>query len=92
MHGVDSSPEMIQRANRDSTDPGAADRLADVATWSPQGTVDLIVSNALFQWVPNQLDVIRRLAAAVSPGGTFALQVPRNVRRRQPHVAARHRS
>ena len=32
----------------------------------------------MFQWVPDQLDVIRRLARHVAPGGAFALQVPNN--------------
>lgn len=78
VHGVDSSPEMIDRATHDNLDERATYELADVATWTPAGPVDLIVSNALFQWVPDQLDVIERLAAAVASGGSFALQVPRN--------------
>ena len=32
----------------------------------------------MFQWVPDQLEVIRRLAGHVAPGGAFALQVPNN--------------
>jgi trans-aconitate 2-methyltransferase len=76
--GVDSSPEMIARARTDDTDERTSYELADVATWSPEGPVDLIVSNALFQWVPEQLQVIERLAGHVAPGGTFALQTPNN--------------
>jgi trans-aconitate 2-methyltransferase len=78
IHGVDSSPEMIDKAMADNTDDRTTYELADVATWEPAAPVDLLISNALFQWVPDQLDVIRRLAGAVVPGGTFALQVPRN--------------
>lgn len=73
---VDSSPEMIDRARVD--DPDTEYLLADVATWAPDGPVDAMVSNALFQWLPDRLDVIRRLAGSVSPGGVFALQVPAN--------------
>jgi trans-aconitate 2-methyltransferase len=76
--GVDSSPEMIERAHGRADDDRATYELADVSEWSPSGPVDLMVSNALFQWVPEQLAVIERLAAHVTPGGTFALQVPRN--------------
>jgi trans-aconitate 2-methyltransferase len=76
--GVDSSTEMIERARADDADPRASYELADVSAWEPSGPVDLIVSNALFQWVPDQLDVIERLAAHVAPGGTFALQTPHN--------------
>jgi len=78
IHGVDSSAEMIDRANADNGDPRASYELADVSTWAPDGEVDAVVSNALFQWVPDQLAVIERLAACVAPGGTFALQVPHN--------------
>lgn len=76
--GVDSSPEMITAA-RAAADDHVQYVEADVTTWGPDGQVDLIVSNALFQWVPDQLDVIRRLAGHVAPGGAFALQVPNNM-------------
>lgn len=73
--GVDSSSDMIDEAQA----RGDAEYvLADVAAWEPDGQVDLIVSNALFQWVPDELDVIRRLASSVNAGGAFALQVPNN--------------
>jgi trans-aconitate 2-methyltransferase len=78
IHGVDSSPEMIDKANADNADDRATYELADVATWTTSEPVDLIVSNALFQWVPDQLAVIRRLTDLVAPGGTIALQVPCN--------------
>lgn len=78
VHGVDSSVEMIDRASADNADPAVTYELADVSTWQPAGEVDVIVSNALFQWVPDQLAVIERLASHISPGGTFALQVPNN--------------
>lgn len=78
IQGVDSSPEMIDKAVADSADPHASYELADVSAWSPPEPVDLMISNALFQWVPDQLEVIERLSASVAPGGTFALQVPNN--------------
>lgn len=76
--GIDSSPEMIDRATAGNTDLATSYELADVSTWSPAAPVDLVVSNALFQWVPDQRSVVERLAAYVAEGGTFALQVPRN--------------
>ncbi len=76
--GVDASAEMIDRARSDRADPLASYELADVSTWEPPGPVDLIVSNALFQWVPDQLAVIERLMGHVAPGGTFAVQTPNN--------------
>ena len=76
--GVDSSPEMIERARRDDDAPRTAYELGDIANWKPEAPVDLIVSNAAFQWVPEQLEVIPRLREYVTPGGTLAFQVPNN--------------
>ncbi len=78
IHGVDSSPEMIRQAVDQNDDARATYELADVGGWEPAAEVDLVVSNALFQWVPDQLDVIGRIAQRIADGGTFALQVPRN--------------
>ncbi len=76
--GVDSSAEMIEAASARDDGPSVSYVLADVTTWEPATPVDLIVSNAMFQWVPHQFDVIRRLADHVAPGGAFAIQVPNN--------------
>ncbi|MGI8768881.1 MAG: methyltransferase domain-containing protein [Propionibacteriaceae bacterium] len=76
--GVDSSPEMIDRANRDDVDPRTSYLLADVSSWRPDAPVDLIVSNAVFQWVPDQLTVIPQLREHVSADGTLAFGVPNN--------------
>lgn len=76
--GIDSSPEMIERARRDDADPRTTYELGDIATWRPDAPVDLIISNAAFQWVPDQLDVIPRIREYVSPGGVLGFQVPNN--------------
>lgn len=78
IHGVDSSPEMIERATSRNADAMATYETADVSTWQPEAPVDVITSNALFQWVPEPLTVIGRLAGHVRPGGAFAVQVPSN--------------
>ena len=76
--GVDSSAEMIEAARRRDAGPSVSYEQADVAEWGSVAPVDLIVANALFHWVPDQFDVIRRLARRVAHGGAFALQVPNN--------------
>ena len=76
--GVDSSTDMIERAESENVDPRARYEAADVAGWQPTGPVDVITSNALFQWVPDALGVIERLADHVGPGGAFAIQTPHN--------------
>ncbi|MGV9709461.1 methyltransferase domain-containing protein [Gordonia sp. NPDC003424] len=76
--GIDSSGEMIEQAFRENTDGHANYDIADVAEWTPNAPVDLIISNALFQWVPDQLDVIGRLLESLTDRGVFAVQVPNN--------------
>src|SRR6201993_3884353 len=65
--GLDSSPDMLRKAR---------DRLpqhkfieADIATWSPEPGTDLLFSNAVMQWLPDHTSVLRRLLAALEPGG-----------------------
>jgi trans-aconitate 2-methyltransferase len=73
--GVDSSPEMVEKAQ--SVD-GVEFRVGDVRTWRPAEPVDVLVSNATLQWIPGHLDLLPRLVGQVAPGGWFAFQVPGN--------------
>jgi trans-aconitate 2-methyltransferase len=75
--GVDSSPEMIDAARAHETDHVAFE-LADLRNWTPAEQVDVLVSNATLQWVPDHRDLLPRLVDAVSPGGWLAFQVPGN--------------
>lgn len=74
--GVDSSAEMIAHARE--VDPDGQYEVADVATWTPDGPYDVIVSNAMFQWLPDAFEVITRLLDSVQDGGALAVQVPDN--------------
>jgi trans-aconitate 2-methyltransferase len=47
--------------------------------WTPGGDVDVVVTNAVLQWVPGHLDLLPRWLAALPPGGWLALQVPGNL-------------
>jgi trans-aconitate 2-methyltransferase len=75
--GLDSSPEMIERAREH-----AGDRLtfevADVAEWAPSERVDVIVANATLQWVPDHRALLPSLVDRLAPGGWLAFQVPGN--------------
>jgi trans-aconitate 2-methyltransferase len=76
--GVDSSAEMIAEA-ADRAVPGRLEfRCADVRDYTPDGPVDVVLSNALFQWVPRHIELLPRLASWLAPAGTVALQVPSN--------------
>ena len=47
---------MIEQARHRNDDPRASYAVEDVSTWLPAGPVDLIVSNAMFQWVDDQVE------------------------------------
>jgi len=85
VRGLDSSPEMIARARR--ADGRIAFEVAALRDWASTGStgstgtgrgVDVLVSNATLQWVPDHLALLPRLVARVRPGGWFAFQVPGN--------------
>src|SRR4051812_16545738 len=78
--GVDSSPAMLDRAASVAGPdvPGLRFELQDASRWAPARPVDVLVTNALLQWVPGHLDLLPRWVAALAPGGWLALQVPGN--------------
>jgi trans-aconitate 2-methyltransferase len=75
--GVDSSPEMVERA-RQAGIPGVRFEAGDVRTWEAAEPVDVLLANATYQWVPGHLGLLPRLVGQVAPGGWFAFQVPGN--------------
>ena len=75
--GLDSSAEMLTRAAF-VAGPRLSFGQADVAVALPDPEADVVVSNALFQWVPDHLKVIGRWIDALAAGSWFAFQVPGN--------------
>jgi trans-aconitate 2-methyltransferase len=75
VEGFDSSPEMIADA---AGLPGVTFSVADAANWQPPADVDVIVSNAALQWVPDHQQLIARWSSALPGGGWVAVQVPGN--------------
>ncbi|NGN41027.1 trans-aconitate 2-methyltransferase [Mesorhizobium sp. CGMCC 1.15528] len=75
--GVDSSPAMIEEARRRL--PALEFTLADADSWTPDGPVDVIFANAVFQWLPNHQAVLARLLGLLAPGGVLAVQMPDNL-------------
>ena len=79
--GVDSSPEMIEAA---SAIEDVTWEVGDVSAWATpdplalRAPVDVLVSNATLQWIPEHLDLLPGLLDRVAPGGWFAFQVPGN--------------
>lgn len=75
--GIDSAAEMIAAAAAHAGER-LSFRLADVTRWQPERPVDVIISNAVLQWVPGHLDLLPRWAGDLAPGGWLAFQVPGN--------------
>lgn len=75
--GVDSSPAMIERA-REQVRPRLRFVLGDLRDWQPDDPVDVLVSNATLQWVPDHRALLPRLVGWLSPEGWLALAVPGN--------------
>lgn len=76
VEGFDSSPEMIATAN--ARDGRVAYRVEDAAAWKPPADADVVISNALLQWVPGHRELLRRWADGLPAGGWLAFQVPGN--------------
>ncbi len=74
VEAFDSAPEMVAAARGRGVDAF----VADVADWSPPPDTDVIVCNAVLQWVPEHLEVLRRWFTALSAGAWLAVQVPGN--------------
>jgi trans-aconitate 2-methyltransferase len=72
--GVDNSPEMLKAAAESY--PDQEWMLADIASWQPAQTFDVIFSNATLQWLPDHRTLARRLLSLFSSGGALAFQIP----------------
>jgi trans-aconitate 2-methyltransferase len=77
VHGVDSSPAMVDEASA-LAGPRLTFELSAIEDWRPAAPVDVIVSNAALQWVPSHLDLLPRWVDRLTPGGALAFQVPAN--------------
>lgn len=73
--GLDSSPQMLERAASFSS-PNLVFVQGDQAALT--GEWDLIFSNAALQWSENHTELIPYLYGRLAPGGQIAVQVPSN--------------
>lgn len=71
----DSSPAMIEQARA----RGLNARVTDVRDWTPKPDDEVLISNAVLQWVPTWRAVLRGWLDAAGPGTWIALQVPGNL-------------
>jgi trans-aconitate 2-methyltransferase len=74
--GIDSSPEMIEAARKRL--PDVAFEVADLIGWEG-GDLDVILANAVIQWIPDHESLLPALIARLAPGGALAVQTPDNL-------------
>jgi trans-aconitate 2-methyltransferase len=74
--GIDSSPDMIAAARKRL--PGIDFEVADIVGWDGSG-FDLILANAVIQWIPDHETLLPALLARLAPGGSLAVQTPDNL-------------
>lgn len=70
----DASAEMVAAAR----ERGIAAEQADVRDFTPPADADVVVTNAVLQWVPGHPELLGRWLAAMPADAWFALQVPGN--------------
>jgi trans-aconitate 2-methyltransferase len=75
--GLDSSPEMIMRA-AELAGPHVRFQVQDLGDWRPETSVDVIISNATFQWVPGHRALLQSIVSWLTAEGWLAFQVPGN--------------
>lgn len=74
VEALDSSPEMVQAARERGVDA----RVRDVRDWQPRPDTDVVLCNAVLQWVPEHVELLGRWLPALPEGAWFAFQVPGN--------------
>jgi trans-aconitate 2-methyltransferase len=80
VQGLDSSPEMIRAANElpQAHSEKLTFAVADASTWMPPAELDVLVANAVLQWVPGHRDLLSGWAERLKPDAWIAFQVPGN--------------
>lgn len=74
--GIDSSEQMIARAQKDY--PQLSFAICDVTApnASLEGEYDVVYSNACLQWIPDHHTLLPHLLGLLASGGALAVQVP----------------
>ena len=75
--GLDSSADMVAAARKRL--PQIAFDVAGLEDWAAAAPMDVILSNAVLQWVPDHAALLPRLVGQLAPGGSLAIQMPDNL-------------
>ncbi|MCU1518601.1 MAG: trans-aconitate methyltransferase [Pseudarthrobacter sp.] len=77
--GLDSSAEMLAKAaGHTEARQGLNFAQMDIADWMPSAETDVVVTNAVLQWLPGHRELLARWLEALKPGAWFGMQVPGN--------------
>ena len=74
--GIDNSEEMLKQAAERA--PNIEWQVGDIGTWRPDEPAELIYTNAALHWITGHTELFTGLMSSIAPGGTFAVQMPRN--------------
>jgi trans-aconitate 2-methyltransferase len=77
VRGLDSSSDMIAAARRRL--PQVIFAVAAIEDWHDAGPFDVILANAVLQWVPDHARLLPALVGRLAPGGGLAIQMPDNL-------------
>lgn len=75
--GIDASSSMLQKASKFQAN-GLEFAQANIETFSPNRTFDLVFSNAALQWVPDHPHLFKHLFTLMSKDSQLAIQIPCN--------------
>ncbi len=77
VNGLDSSTAMIEAARKRLPDVPFA--VADIRAWQPTERYDVMLANAVVQWLPDHETLLPRLVSLLDDGGSLAVQMPDNL-------------
>jgi len=77
IRGLDASADMVEAARKRL--PNIRFDVIDITQWDEPGSYDLILSNAVLQWVPAHDTLFPKIVGKLAPGGHLAVQMPDNL-------------
>jgi trans-aconitate 2-methyltransferase len=77
LSGIDSSADMIEAARKRL--PQARFETVGIEAWSASGPFDVVLANAVLQWLPDHAALLPALARRLGQGGALAIQMPNNL-------------
>jgi trans-aconitate 2-methyltransferase len=77
VRALDSSPDMLEAARKRLPEVDVA--RVDIQHWDDADRYDVILANAVLQWLPDHAQLFPALVEKLAPGGSLAVQMPDNL-------------